>query len=137
MNLRPINMKTNVSPLLHAIKTNTPLDLVSERFFFIIPLNYEQIQWLNTVIYKDNLFWINYWSLTHTFLGFIYGLFQRIWPEYFTIKNYLILHTLFEIWELWASGYLTGERKLVLQEILDIIMDTLFGFIGVILASLL
>lgn len=118
------------TPLLHGTKTETSLDLVTERFFFLIPLSKDWIEWLNTVIYKDNIFWINYWSLTHTLLGFLYGILNHFNPKLFTFKMYLILHTVFEVWELWAGGYLTGQRKLIFQEVVDIVMDTLFGVLG-------
>jgi len=44
-------------------------------------------------------------------------------------------HTLFELWELWAGGYLTGETPLILPEIVDIIMDTVFGLLGIYLVK--
>jgi len=124
-------MVQTATPLLHAIPTKTPLDLVTEKFFFIFPITPKQMEWLNTIIYKDSTFWINYWSLTHTLLGMIYGILSFKFPTKFTIMRYIILHTIFEIWELWAAGYLTGIRQLVYQELVDIIMDTIFGLIGV------
>lgn len=126
-----MNNKIPETPLLHAIPTKTPLDLVTERFFFFFPITKEQMEWLNTIIYRDEHFWINYWSLTHTFLGMIYGIFRNLYPNIFTIKLYIILHTLFEIWELWAGGYLTGQQELIYQEVIDMIMDTLFGLAGI------
>jgi len=123
--------KITESPLIHGQMTQTPLDLVTERLFFLIPLTKEQVKWLNTVIYSDNLFWINYWSLTHTLVALFWGILHVMWPDVFSIRNYLIAHTLFEIWELWAGGYLTGKQKLIIQEVVDIIMDTLFGLMGI------
>lgn len=129
--------KIKPTPLLHAIPTKTPLDLVIERLFFVIPLSREGMEWLNTIIYQDEVFWINYWSLTHTLLGMVYGIFHLLWPETWTIWNYLVLHTLFELWELWAGGYLTGESKLIYQEIVDLVMDTIFGLLGVYIVKFL
>ena len=40
------------------------------------------------------------------------------------------MHTLFEIWELWAGGYFDGTFPITVREIVDIIMDTAFGAIG-------
>lgn len=119
------------SPLLHGQVTKSPLDLVTERIFFIIPITARQVQFLNRIIYRDNLFWINYWSLTHTFFGLLWGLLHLFWPRLFSIRNYIIVHTIFEIWELWAGGYFTGKHPLIIQEIVDLIMDTLFGLLGV------
>lgn len=123
------NNMVNKSPLLHGQKTKTPLDLITERLFFVFPLNDKQIQFLNTIIYKDDLFWINYWSLTHTLFAMIWALIGKIIPV-FNLKNYLIFHTTFELWELWAGGYLTGEHALTIQELVDGLMDTLFGIVG-------
>lgn len=123
--------KGEASPLLHGQLTKTPLDLVTERIFFIWPVTREQVKWLNTIIYRDDLFWINYWSLTHTFIGLLWGVLHVLCPSFFSIRNYIIAHTLFEIWELWAGGYFTGQHPLIVQEIVDLIMDTLFGLAGV------
>ena len=41
----------------------------------------------------------------------------------------------FELWELWAGGYLDGTHSLIFEEIVDIIMDTIFAFIGYYLVS--
>lgn len=134
------NLDPRKSPLLVGQVTETPLDLVTSRLLFTFPLNSQQVEWLNTVIYEDDVFYINYWSLTHTFFGMIWGLlmvcifyyFPSI-SSYLTVTNYLILHTLFEIWEMWAGGYFTGEFELTLQELVDGVMDTLFGLAGVFL----
>jgi hypothetical protein len=130
-------MTIRPTPLLHAEVTDTPLDLVSERFFFLIPLRKETIEWLNTVIYKNEHFWINYWSLTHTFIGILWGLAMKLYPNVFTVWRYIIAHTLFEIWEAWAGGYLTGQRQLVYQEVIDALMDTIFGLLGILFVHML
>lgn len=123
------------SPLLVGQTTNSPLDLVTSRLLFIWPLTDSQVKWLNTVIYQDSLFYINYWSLTHTFFGMIWGLFMLRWPKIFTIGQYILLHTIFEIWEAWAGGYFSGRFKMTLNELVDGLMDTLFGLAGVILIA--
>ncbi len=115
------------SPLLYGRETGTPLDLITERLFFVWPLSKRQIEWLNTVIYEDRLFLINYWSLTHTFFGFLWGL---AFPSPSPLP-FILFHTLFEIWELWAGGYLgSGSGTLTIQEMVDVVMDTLFGVAG-------
>ncbi len=125
-------METNAtgSPLLHGQQTGTPLDLITERLYFIWPLTDEQVEWLNTVIYRDSLFHINYWSLTHTFFGFLWGM------AGFPLFSFIVFHSLFELWELWAGGYLSGRYSFTSREIADVISDTLFGVIGYWLGSL-
>ena len=34
---------------------------------------------------------------------------------------------------MWAGGYFTGQHQLIIQEVIDGVMDTLFGLIGVLL----
>lgn len=122
------------SPLIHGQITKSALDQVTERLFFVWPLTEKQVEWLNTVLYKDDLFWINYWSFTHTLIGFFWGLLYLWNPTIFSIRNYLISHTIFEFWEAWAGGYFSGIRKLTVPEIIDGVMDTFFGLAGVYLA---
>lgn len=119
------------SPLLVGQVTETPLDLVTNRLLFTFPLNEKQISFLNTVIYQDDLFYINYWSLTHTFFAMIWGFMMLQWPSHFTVFRYLMVHTLFEIWEMWAGGYFSGRFQLTLPELVDGVMDTLFGLAGI------
>lgn len=117
------------SPLLTGYKTGTSLDWITYRLFFLIPLSQKQVDFLNKVIYKDSIFHINYWSLTHTLFGMIWGIMSMFHPM-FNIFNYLIFHTLFEIWELYAI-----QNTLNLQEFVDIIMDTLFGLMGLLIIT--
>ena len=119
------------SPLLHGYLTNTPLDWIIK---FLTP---KQVAWLNTIIYRDQIFWINYWSLTHTIWGFIWGLMEIFTSSnMFNLKSLIIAHTLFEIWELWAGGYL-WDRSFNFPEMIDCVMDTLFTIPGYYLAKLL
>ena len=120
------------SPLLHGQVTGTPLDLITKRLYFIWPLTDRQVEWLNTKIYQDDLFLINYWSFTHTLFGMLWGYLSagfRFWP---TLLSYLITHSIFELWELWAGGYIGFHPlyRLDYREIADVIMDTLFGIVG-------
>ena len=137
------NHGSEESPLLHGKITNTPLDLVTKRLYFVVPINNKTIDFLNTIIYKDNLFWINYWSLTHTLFGIFWGILGRLTKQIglatsslFGIWGYLMIHTLFEIWELWAGGYfphcLDPNKKFNfnINELIDVLMDTLFGLMG-------
>ena len=123
------------SPLLHGRRTGTPLDRTLEKLYFVFPISDAQAQHLNTVIYGDRLFWINYWSLTHAFFGFLWGLMSFALPDLFSLGTYLVVHTMFELWELWAGGYLTGQEPLTVQELMDVLMDTLFGVAGFYLAK--
>lgn len=120
-----------VSPLLHGKETGTPLDLTIQKLYFLFPLSKKQVEFLNTIIYKDEYFWINYWSLTHTGFGMFWGLMNKlVHPKIFSLHNFVWFHTIFEIWELWAGGYLTGKQPLTIQELLDVLMDSLFGIFG-------
>lgn len=125
------------SPLLHGKITKTPLDLVTDRLYGLFPLDERQIQYLNTIIYKDNVFWINYWSFTHFFLGFFVGF---VFKRYLTIRTYSKLHILFELWELWAGGYIVPvnnvSHKLDIQEITDTLLDITLGILGFYVGSL-
>jgi hypothetical protein len=122
-----------VSPLLHGVETKNSLDLITKRLYFIWPLSPNQVEWLNTIIYKDDLFWINYWSLTHLVFGVIWELIRKCtgYNTLFGLTSYLVVHTIFEIWELWAGGYLSGVFPLDKQEIMDCVMDTIFGLAGI------
>lgn len=122
------------SPLLTGYKTNTPLDLITYNLYFLFPLTQEQVNTLNTVIYSDEYFHINYWSLTHLFGGIIWGILNYFYPKIFSLTNYIILHTIFEIWELHSIHLPLNE--LTIQEIIDIIMDTIFGVVGFLLIKL-
>lgn len=124
-------MNDKVSPLLHGRKTNTPLDLTIQKLYFLFPLTDKHVEFLNTIIYKDDFFWINYWSLTHTLYGIFWGLMHRfVNKQFFSLRNFLGIHTAFEIWELWAGGYFTGLHPVTIQELLDVVMDTVFGVVG-------
>jgi len=124
------------SPLLHGRTVGTPLDNITNRLYFIFPLSKNAVEWLNTVIYKDDIFWINYWSLTHTLFGIFWGLLYK-WNPFFNLQNLIIFHTIFEIWEFWAGGYFSGTREIILPEIIDTLMDTLFAIGGFYLTFLI
>ena len=118
---------TKESPLLEGYSTGTQLDAITYRLFFIFPLTESQVQFLNTVIYKNDSIHINYWSLTHTLFGMIWGLFHLYDKKWFSFRNYVIFHTLFEIWEVYA---ISKFENLNLKEWNDILLDTIFGSIG-------
>lgn len=120
------------SPLLTGKRTDTPLDLITYNLYFLFPLSDSQIQWLNKPIYSDKYFHINNWSLTHTLFGMFWGILRK-WFPFFSLVNYLIFHTLFEIWEVIAIHKL---GNLDFRETLDIIMDTIFGVIGFYIGTL-
>lgn len=70
--------------------------------------------------------------MTHLMWGILWGIASWVLSKYtFTPINLLIVHTVFEIWELWAGGYLdNGGERLNTPEILDTILDTIFALIG-------
>lgn len=49
----------------------------------------------------------------------------------------LIIHTIFEFWELWGGGYIginePAKYGINFEEIVDIIMDTIFTTVGYLL----
>lgn len=120
-----------MTPLLHGQITDTPLDAITKRLFFVIPLSRNAIEWLNTIVYRnDDLgIWINYWSGTHVLWGILWGLAGQLFPSVFTALGLLIFHSLFELWELWAGGYFE-RRQLIRAEVIDIFFDTVFAMIG-------
>lgn len=136
------------SPLLHGQKTGTPLDLITERLYFIWPLSQSQIEWLNTPVTAMGKwattypFWINYWSFTHVGWGVIWAALRALTGQtkLFSLTGLLIFHTVFEVWELWAGGYIMGgphRHRLDLAEWVDIIMDTIFSAMGFIVARMI
>ena len=131
----------NASPLLHGKITNTPLDFVTTRLYFIFPLSYNAIQCLNTIVYRnDDLgLWINYWSGTHILWGIIWGLAHIILSKsIFSVNNFVITHSIFELWALWAGGFLSNNaQKLNAPEILDTLLDTIFACLGMLIIGLI
>lgn len=115
---------------MHGQVTGTALDQITNKLYFVFPLRPKDVKFLNTVIYGDDLFWINYWSLTHFVFGLVWGLLGRVWPDILTLRGLLLFHTIFEIWEFWASGYFSAKRQVILPELVDVAMDTLFALAG-------
>jgi len=114
------------SPLLEGYKTGKPIDLITYNLLFMIPITQKQVDWLNTVIYKDKLFHINYWSLSHMLFGIVWGLLNKHWSDnIFNTKLLLIAHTIFELWEWYAI-----RSPVNIQEFVDTIMDTVFAYVG-------
>ena len=103
------------SPLLVGQIKGTPLDLITKRLYFIFPLTDKSIKYLNKPVLPEiqlkildfilqnhrtkGVYVYNNWTYTHFIFAFVCGLFGV------GLKNYMIFHTLFEIWELWAGGY--------------------------------
>jgi hypothetical protein len=138
------------SPLLVGQETGGPLDNITKRLFFIFPLSKESITFLNRPLFPKtqlkildlilqdkrtkDVYVLNYWSFTHFAYAFFFGSFGV------GLIEYLIFHTLFELWELWAGNYqyfnLESEgRPLIPEEIIDILFDTLFAAMGIILSK--
>lgn len=122
------------SPLITGKQTGTSLDFITNSFMGIIPFTNDQIKWLNKIIFKNDKLsiYINNWVWTHLVVGIIFGIiFTIITNKYqvrgLNITTYLILHTIFEIWELIAVHKLFNFN---LAEFFDIIFDTLFALIG-------
>lgn len=113
------------SPLIHGQITGTPGDIITTRLYFLVPLSKSQIDFLNTSIVYN----INLWSITHINWGILFGLLSLKYPQVFNLVSLVVIHTLFEIWELWAFGYF-DEVPLDCREVLDVLFDTLFAVLG-------
>lgn len=75
---------------------------------------------------KNSLFYLNVWHINHFLSGVFFGLFHlygRAVPSPFL--TYLILHTLWELWQLWI-----GMTPRSIRGALDILVDTLVGVLG-------
>jgi hypothetical protein len=74
----------------------------------------------------SSIFYLNYWHVNHFFSGVFFALFHLyVYHFAYPIHTYLILHTLWEIWQLFLGMTPTSLRGLV-----DIWNDTLLGTLG-------
>lgn len=71
---------------------------------------------------KESLFYINGWSIMHFFSGVLIRLIFKT-----DIKDAIMLHTIWEIWQIIIG--MSDVREF--WKIKDIIMDTLVFYIGV------
>lgn len=61
----------------------------------------------------------------------LWGLAAVLASEIFTPMRLLALHTVFEVWELWAFGYVDDNfKRMVPSEMIDLIFDTIFAMLG-------
>ncbi len=90
-------------------------------------LNDKMKTFLYTYIYgnKNTIIYVNYWSIVHLLSGVI----TYLLLDYFNIKSYiifgLIIHTLWEIWQISIN-----MTKLNVRGLIDICMDTIFFLTG-------
>ena len=80
-----------------------------------------------------SLFYVNYWSFVHMFSGVLSGLLYIYFGYSLNAYNYfytmLIIHTLWEIWQILIGM----SDPLELRRQIDILVDTLFFISGAIL----
>jgi hypothetical protein len=74
----------------------------------------------------DTIFYINYWHFVHMFTGVIFSYFFFKYSLITIVIHYVILHTLWEIWQ-----FSIGMTPATLRGLSDTIIDTLFGVAGV------
>lgn len=88
--------------------------------------------------YSKTKVYITYWSIMHLISGVITGIYLK---EFLNIQNLvsrlqfgILLHTIWELWQVYIGmaslSRLTGKNGLV-----DIILDTIFFIIGMLLIS--
>lgn len=85
------------------------------------------VQFLHTYVVGNDstLFYINYWHGMHFLSGILFGYFFSFFPLQHPLYAYLLLHTLWEIWQLWI-----GMTRPNLRGIIDILVDTFMGLAG-------
>ena len=87
------------------------------------------VQFLNTVLYRNPLILLNYWSFVHLFAGIIFYL---LFPKKF--KLWVIINVVFEIVEYLLSF---GGNPLFVEESIDIILDIVWSLGGFLAAKYL
>jgi hypothetical protein len=82
---------------------------------------------LGTYLIGDDttLFYITYWHGMHLLSGVLFGLLLLFYKVPSPVLTYLVLHTLWELWQLWI-----GMTKPTVRGLLDIGVDTLAGLLG-------
>lgn len=90
----------------------------------------ETVEWLHTYVLGNDrtLFYINYWHGMHFLSGVLYGLFLLFYKVDSPFVSYLVIHTLWELWQMWI-----GMTTPNLRGILDIGVDTAMGCLGLFL----
>ncbi len=85
------------------------------------------VQALDTYIVGSNTstFYLNYWHINHWLSGVLFGLFLRMYPLSNPFGVYILLHTLWEFWQLSI-----GMTPRNLRGALDILVDTTVGVLG-------
>lgn len=88
----------------------------------------QTVKFLHTYVVGDDstLFYINYWHGMHFLSGVLFGLFFKLQQPFLV---YLLVHTLWELWQLSI-----GMTKQNLRGYIDILVDTCMGLAGLALA---
>ena len=85
---------------------------------------------LGTYILGDDrsLVYLNYWHGIHFLSGVLFGLVQLIYPVSNPILYFIVLHTLWELWQIAIRMTLLNMRGCI-----DILLDTGMGLLGLLL----
>lgn len=93
----------------------------------------QTVKFLHTYIIGNDttLFYLNYWHIMHGMSGILFGFLTLVYRVSSPFVTYFVLHTLWEIWQLWI-----GMTKPDVRGIIDIGVDTLVGLLGLLLVRI-
>jgi len=115
--------------------TETINDLLFRSGDFFVPTPVKKFLDIYIIGSDNSLIYINYWSLVHLISGvIIFSILKFLNPKqnpYIRILNLLIIHTIWEFWQI-----IIGMTKFnTLRGIIDIIVDTLMFMFGAYITS--
>ncbi len=87
------------------------------------------VKFLHQYIVGDDksLYYITFWTVNHFLSGVFFALLHLFFYRFSNpILVYFILHTLWELWQLYIGMTIPNLRGII-----DILNDTLFGVLGV------
>jgi hypothetical protein len=90
----------------------------------------EVVDYLHTYVIGNETtrFYVNYWHGMHLLSGIVFGLIAEVYRVKYPVLIYIVLHTLWELWQLSI-----GMTVLTLRGCIDILTDTGMGLLGVFL----
>ncbi len=89
------------------------------------------VNFLHTYIVgnEKSLYYINLWHINHFFSGVFFALFHiYFYPFQSPYTTYFVVHTLWALWQLSIGMTIPNLRGVI-----DILNDTLFGLLGVLI----
>ncbi len=90
-----------------------------------LPKNIRKILETYIIGNDTSLFYITLWSFMHMLSGVMYSFVSS------SLVNYVIVHTLWEIWQI----YIGMTRINTIRAIIDVFVDTIMGVIGFIIGD--